>query len=81
MNKSRGYIIQGIFVLIAIIFSVRLFSLQVLDDSYKTAANNNIIQEEIEYPFRGLMYDRNGEILVANKAIFDLLVIPAQINK
>ncbi len=81
MNKSRGYIIQGIFVLIAIIFSVRLFSLQVLDDSYKTAANNNIIQEEIEYPFRGLMYDRNGEILVANKAIFDLLVIPAQIKQ
>ncbi len=81
MNKSRGYIIQGIFVLIAIIFSVRLFSLQVLDDSYKTAANNNIIQEEIEYPFRGLMYDRNGEILVANKAIFDLLVVPAQIKK
>ncbi len=80
MNKSRGYIIQGIFVLVAIIFSVRLFLLQVLDDSYKTAADNNIIQEEIEYPFRGLMYDRNGEILVANKAIFDLLVIPAQIK-
>jgi len=80
MNKSRGYIIQGVFVAVAILFSVRLFSLQVLDDSYKTAADNNIIQEEIEYPFRGLIYDRNGEILVANKAIFDLLVIPNQIK-
>ncbi len=80
MNKSRGYIIQGIFVVVAILFSIRLFSLQVLDDSYKTAADNNIIQAEIEYPFRGLIYDRNGEILVANKAIFDLLVIPTQIK-
>ncbi len=80
MNKSRGYIIQGVFVVVAILFSVRLFSLQVLDDSYKTAADNNIIQAEIEYPFRGLIYDRNGEILVANKAIFDLLVVPNQIK-
>ncbi len=80
MNKSRGYIIQGVFVAVAILFSIRLFSLQVLDDSYKTAADNNIIQEEIEYPFRGLIYDRNGEILVANKAIFDLLIIPNQVK-
>lgn len=81
MNKTRGYIIQSIFVLVAILFSIRLFSLQVLDDSYKTAANNNIIQVEIEYPFRGLIYDRNGELLVANKAMFDLMVIPKQIKK
>ncbi|MCF6360726.1 MAG: peptidoglycan glycosyltransferase [Cyclobacteriaceae bacterium] len=80
MNKSRGYIIQTVFIGVAILFSIRLFSLQVLDDSYKTAADNNIIQEEIEYPFRGLIYDRNGEILVANKAIFDLLVIPTQLK-
>ncbi len=80
MNKSRGYIIQVIFILISILFSIRLFSLQVLDDSYKTAADNNIIQEVIEYPFRGLIYDRNGEILVANKVIFDLLVVPNQLK-
>ncbi len=76
MNKDRGYIIQGIFVLVSILFAYRLFSLQVLDDSYKAAADNNIIQAEIEYPFRGLVYDRNKELLVANKAMFDLLVIP-----
>lgn len=80
MNKSRGYIIQSIFVLVSVLFAIRLFSLQVLDDSYKTAADNNIIQAEIEYPFRGLIYDRNGELLVANKAMFDLLVIPKQVK-
>ncbi len=80
MNKSRGYIIQSIFVSVSLLFAIRLFTLQVLDDSYKAAADNNIIQEEIEYPFRGLIYDRNGALLVANKAMFDLLVIPKQIK-
>lgn len=76
MNKDRSYIIQGIFVLVSLLFAFRLFSLQVLDESYKAAADSNIIQEVVEYPFRGLIYDRNKELLVANKAMFDLLVIP-----
>ncbi len=80
MSESRGYIIQAIFVLVAVLYAYRLFSLQVLDDSYKTAADNNIIQEEIEYPFRGLIYDRNGGLLVANKPMFDLLVIPSDVK-
>ena len=79
MNRSRGYIIQGIFVLVGVLFALRLFSLQVLDESYKAAADNNIIQEEIEYPFRGLIYDRNGKLLVANKPMFDLMVVPSQV--
>lgn len=79
MNKNRSYIIQGIFVGIALLFGARLFLLQVMDESYKAAADNNIIQEEIEYPFRGLIYDRNNELLVANKPMFDLMVIPSQV--
>jgi len=80
MIQYRNYIIQGIFVLVSILFAIRLFSLQVLDESYKAAADSNIIQEEIEYPFRGLIYDRNHELLVANKPIFDLLVIPNRVK-
>ena len=80
MNQSRSYIIQGIFVLVGVLFAIRLFSLQVMDESYKAAADNNIIQEEIEYPFRGLIYDRNGELLVANKPMFDLMVVPSQVT-
>ena len=80
MNRSRGYIIQFIFVLVSLLFAIRLFSLQILDDSYKEAADSNIIQEVIEYPFRGLIFDRNNELLVANKAMFDLLVIPKEVK-
>ena len=66
-------------MLVGVLFALRLFSLQVLDESYKAAADNNIIQEEIEYPFRGLIYDRNGKLLVANKPMFDLMVVPSQV--
>ena len=66
-------------MLVGVLFALRLFSLQVLDESYKAAAYNNIIQEEIEYPFRGLIYDRNGKLLVANKPMFDLMVVPSQV--
>lgn len=80
MTRYRNYIIQGIFILVSVLFAFRLFSLQVIDESYKAAADNNIIQEEIEYPFRGLIYDRNNELLVANKPMFDLMVVPSRVK-
>lgn len=80
MNENRQYIIQFVFVLIGLIFLIRLFSIQVLDNNYKLAANNNIIQKIIEYPYRGLIYDRNGELLVYNQPVYDLMVIPKEVR-
>jgi penicillin-binding protein 2 len=80
MNENRQYIIQFVFVLVGLIFLARLFSIQVLDNNYKLAANNNIIQKVIEYPYRGLIYDRNGELLVYNQPVYDLMVIPKEVR-
>ena len=80
MNENRHYIIQFVFVLVGLIFLIRLFSIQVLDNNYKLAANNNIIQKIIEYPYRGLIYDRNGELLVYNQPVYDLMVIPKEVR-
>lgn len=80
MIENRKYVIQGIFILVGIIFLFQLFSIQIIDKSYRDAAENNIVQEVIEYPYRGLFLDRNGEILVYNEPIFDLNIIPNQIN-
>ncbi|MBX9851664.1 MAG: penicillin-binding protein 2 [Cytophagaceae bacterium] len=74
MIKERKYIIQGIFILVAIIFIVRLFQLQVLDSEYKLLAQQNAARKIIEYPFRGLIYSREGERLVENKTVFDLMM-------
>ncbi|WP_109832950.1 penicillin-binding transpeptidase domain-containing protein [Reichenbachiella versicolor] len=78
MNEDRRYIIRGIILLIGIIFLVKLFSIQVIDDKYKAAAQNNIIHKVIDYPFRGLIFDRNKKLLVHNDPIYDLMVIPKE---
>ncbi len=79
MWDNRKYVIQGSFVLIGLIFLVKLFALQVLDDNYTTKAERNIIQPIVQYPFRGLIYDRNQELMVYNEAVFDLMVIPKDV--
>ena len=78
--SNRQFIIGGFFCLIGIIFVMRLFSIQVIDDTYKTSSENNIIRKQTEYPGRGLIYDRNGELLVYNEAAYDLMVTPREIK-
>ena len=78
--SNRQFIIGGFFCLIGIIFVIRLFSIQVLDDTYKTSSENNVIRKQTEYPGRGLIYDRNGELLVYNEAAYDLMVTPREVK-
>lgn len=77
---KRKYILIAIFIFVGLIFVTRLFSLQVLDNSYKQLATRNVLREVVNYPARGLIYDRNGELLVYNKAAYDLLVTPREIS-
>ena len=79
MNLSnRRYIFSGIIILFGLIFVARLFYLQVASDSWQAKAAE-LTEEKIRiYPSRGLIYDRDGELLVANRAIYDLMVTPRQ---
>jgi penicillin-binding protein 2 len=78
--SKRKYIIILIFLLVAISFVIRLFRLQIVDVTYKRSATTNVLREVIDYPARGLVYDRNGELLVYNKAAYDLLVTPREVK-
>lgn len=75
MNEGRKEILQVVIVLTGIIFLVKLFSIQVLDRKYAELADSNAIRPEIEYPFRGLIYDRNGKLIVYNTPEFDVMVV------
>jgi penicillin-binding protein 2 len=57
-----------------------LFSIQVVDDSFKTSSENNVIRKETDHPRRGLIYDRNNELIVYNEAAYDLMITPNQAN-
>ncbi|ELR72650.1 Penicillin-binding protein 2 (PBP-2) [Fulvivirga imtechensis AK7] len=80
MNESRKNIIQLIVILTAIVFLVKLFSIQVLDDKYAQAATSNIIHKVVEYPHRGLIYDRNGKLIVYNTPQYDLTITPKEVR-
>ncbi|WP_161889841.1 penicillin-binding protein 2 [Pontibacter russatus] len=79
--ENRKYVIQGIFILVGAVFALRLFYIQVVDSSYKQAAETNAIKPVIQYPFRGLIYDRNGELLVQNTPVYDMMVVPKEVQE
>ncbi len=80
INSNRKYLIVSIFVAVSIVLLIRLFYLQVIDNTYKEFATSNVLRKVIQYPARGLIYDRNGELLVYNKAAYDLLVTPREVK-
>jgi len=76
----RQYIISGIILLTAMVFVAKLFRLQVLSSAYVQYATNNVLRKVVQYPARGLIYSRNGKLLVYNKAAYDLLVTPRELG-
>jgi penicillin-binding protein 2 len=78
--SGRKFVIGGIILIIGLIFIIRLFLLQVVESSYKTTAESNARRVEIQYPARGLILDRQGEILVYNEAAYDLMINPSQLG-
>ena len=73
---NRKYVFGALLLMVVFIFIGKLLSLQVLDKSYQTTANRNVLRYIIRYPARGLIYDRTGELLVYNEAIYDLMISP-----
>ncbi len=78
---NRKYIVIALIVLVSLILLVRLFSIQVVKDTYRLSADNNVLRYITQYPARGLIYDRNKKLMVYNQAAYDLMVVPAQATK
>ncbi len=70
----------AIFLVVGLIFILKLFNIQVLDSDYKEYATNNVLREVVQYPARGLIYDRNGKLIVYNKPAYDLLITPREVK-
>ena len=78
---KRQFVIIGIFILVGAIYLLKLFSIQVLDKSWEQTADNNVLRFVTQYPARGKVFDRNGELLVYNEAVYDLMVVPGQVKE
>lgn len=74
----RKYILGSMAVIASLLLIVRLFYIQVVDDSYRSSADSNVLRYVTQYPARGVVYDRNGKLVVYNQAAYDIMVIPGQ---
>lgn len=77
----RRYVISGIAIGIVLVYIIRLFYLQVIDQSTKDQADNNALVKQTIYPSRGLIYDRNGELLVFNQPIYEITMTMRDMDK
>jgi penicillin-binding protein 2 len=78
--SKRKYLVIGLFTLTALIIVIRLFTIQVMDPSYKISAASNVLRRVVNFPARGLIYDRNGKLLVFNQAAYDVLIMPREMK-
>lgn len=77
---ARKFVIQGIFIAVALILLTRIFYIQVISDKYLLSANNNVLRKVLIYPARGIILDRYEKILVQNEPVYDLMVIPKEVK-
>ncbi len=82
MNQytDRRYVFAVAIILVGLVFMIRLFQIQVIDKSYEQYALSNAQSVRVIYPARGLIYDRRGEIMVYNKAAYDIMITPRLIE-
>ena len=73
--EKRRIVIGGVAIAIVVIYIIRLFTLQLLSDDYKRNADSNAFLKKIEFPSRGAITDRHGELLVYNQPAYDVMVI------
>ena len=73
--NNRRYVVAAVAVFIVVVYILRLFQLQITSDDYKKSADSNAFLKKIEYPARGSIYDRNGELMVYNQPAFDIMVV------
>ncbi len=80
LYKERQYIIRIVFALAAIVLIGKALHLQLFDQSIQSRAQTSAVQKKILYPSRGLIYDRNGELMIFNDPIYDLMVTYKQLD-
>lgn len=80
LSENRHFLYYAIFGIVGLSIAIRLFYLQVIDKSYEELARDISRREIVQFPPRGLIYDRNGVLLVYNDVIYDLMVVPRQVK-
>jgi len=77
----RKALLPALVIITASLLLVRLFYLQIIEDSFKLKSENNAIKIKYDYPERGYVYDRYGKLLIANQPSYDIMVVPKDVKE
>ena len=73
--SKRSFVIAGVATVIVVIYIIRLFTLQITSDDFKKSADSNAFLKKVEFPSRGIISDRNGQLLVYNQPSYDIMIV------
>lgn len=79
--SGRKYILAGAVILLLLVYLFSLMKIQLDNEEYKMLAEKNALYLKTTYPDRGLIYDRNGKLLVYNQPSYDITFIPRELKK
>jgi penicillin-binding protein 2 len=77
----RKLLLLSIVLITGVVFTGRLFYLQIYDTSFQKLSEGNAIKVIYDYPLRGYIFDRNGKLLVSNQPSYDVMVIPKDVKE
>ena len=77
---KRSFLLYFLITLIGILFVGRLFQLQVVRGKNYNPVKNSAVKVKFDMPERGYVYDRNGELLVANQLSYDVTIVPNEVT-
>jgi len=73
--NRRSFIISSIGLIIGLIISIRLFSLQILNNSfYKKKSIDNKVSIKATPPLRGDIFDNEKNLVAANSSLYEFVV-------
>ena len=77
---KRSFLLYFLITLIGFLFVGRLFQLQVIKGSDYNPVKTSAVKVKFDMPERGYVYDRNGELLVANQLSYDVTIVPNEVT-
>ncbi|MDG1161219.1 MAG: penicillin-binding protein 2 [Flavobacteriaceae bacterium] len=77
---KRSFLLYFLITLIGILFVGRLFQLQVVRGRDYNPVKTSAVKVKFDLPERGYIYDRNGELLVANQLSYDVTIVPNEVT-
>ncbi|MAL99864.1 MAG: penicillin-binding protein 2 [Alteromonadaceae bacterium] len=79
--RSRAVISMAVVLVMTSIVVGRFYYLQLVQhQTYTTLSDKNRVQVQSIPPTRGLIYDRNGELLAQNRPVFSVTIVPERVE-